>query len=528
MKVVTAAEMREIDRRAIEEFGVPSSDLMERAGSGAAEVILESGLEQGAKVTILCGNGNNGGDGFVAGRHLKNWGADVACWVLGERDELAADTLRNLIHAEEAGVRIRPYRPRESDDALRSDLADAALTIDALLGTGSRGRLREPIRRIARIVNAEAKRIVALDLPTGMDADSGAIDADAIRCAVTITFGFPKRGMYVLPGREVCGDVVVIDLGYPEDTMGLSTGVLLWNEMAGLLPPRDPRGHKGVFGRVAIFAGSPGMSGAACLAADAALRSGAGLVKLLVPRGIAAICATKLNEVMVFGLPESAEGTFAPESLDAAAPFLAEADAILLGPGLSESEGARAFARALLEANEKPLVLDADGLNAIRDAKKTTTKRYAKRASILTPHPGELARLLGKSIEELVKDTVGAARHAASTFGCEVVFKGAPSVVATTAGATDLCSLGHDGMATAGSGDVLAGLLTGLLAQGFSPDLAARIGVMVHSRAGDIARAELSRRGMVAGDILRFIPYAWRELESGVDEEEEPSSDREE
>jgi NAD(P)H-hydrate epimerase len=175
--------MREIDRRAIEEFGVPSSDLMERAGSGAAEVIIESGLEGGAKVVILCGNGNNGGDGFVAARHLKTWGADVGCWMIGERDELGADTLRNLIHAEDSGVRIRTFRPRESDDPLGRELAESALTLDALLGTGARGRLREPVRRIAKLANAHAKRVVALDLPTGMDADSGAADPDTSRSA---------------------------------------------------------------------------------------------------------------------------------------------------------------------------------------------------------------------------------------------------------------------------------------------------------------------------------------------------------
>jgi NAD(P)H-hydrate epimerase len=527
LKVVTAAEMREIDRRATEEYGVPSSDLMERAGAGAAEVVIEGGFERGGKATILCGNGNNGGDGFVAARYLKNAGAEIICWVIGERDELTADTLRNLIHAEDAGVRVRPYRPEESDDMLRRDLSESALTMDALLGTGSRGRLREPIRRIARLTNETAKRVIALDLPTGMDADSGAIDPDTVRAALTITFGFPKRGMYVLPGREVCGDVVVIDLGYPEDTIAVSTGVLLWNEIASLLPPRDPRGHKGTFGKIAVVAGSPGMTGAACLAAESAIRSGAGMVKLLVPRALVPVCAAKLTEVMVFGMPDS-EGVFAKNAIDAAAPFLEEADAILLGPGMSTVESARHFVRAILEHNEKPLVLDADGLNAIQDSKKATTKRLARSASILTPHAGELARLLGKTIEELVKDHVGSARQAASSFGSEVIFKGAPSVVASPQGAADLCSLGNDGMATAGSGDVLAGLLVGLLAQGLSPSAAARVGVMVHSRAGDIARAELSRRGMIAGDILRFIPYAWRELESGPDEEEESPSEREE
>jgi NAD(P)H-hydrate epimerase len=529
VKVVTAAEMREIDRRTIEEFGVPSSDLMERAGSGAAEVLIESGLDSGAKVVILCGNGNNGGDGFVAARHLKTWGAEVSCWVIGERDELSADTLRNLIHAEDSGVRIRAFRPRELDEALQRELQEAAVVIDALLGTGARGRLREPVRRIARLTNAHAKRVVALDLPTGMDADTGSADSDTVRCALTITFGFPKRGMYVLPAREFCGDVVVIDLGYPEDTVGVSTGVLLWNEIGSLLPPRDPRGHKGTFGSVAVVAGSPGMSGAACLSAESALRSGAGLVKLLVPRSVAAICATKLNEVMVYGFADSAEGMFAPESLPEIAPFLAEADAILVGPGIGGADSARQFVRALLSANEKPLVLDADGLNAIGDPKKAVTKRLAKKAAILTPHPGELARLLGKTIEELVKDHVGAARSASASFACEVVFKGAPTVVASPSGAADLCSLGNDGMATAGSGDVLAGLLAGLLAQGLTPETAARVGVMVHSRAGDIARGELGRRGMIAGDILRFVPYAWRELESGPEEEETtPPSDREE
>ena len=520
MRVVTASEMREIDRRAIEEHGVPSLDLMERAGAGAAQVIAFHGLQKGQKVVVLCGKGNNGGDGFVAARYLREWGADVTCWVIGERDEMTSDALRNLVTAEDAGVRVRPYRPDESDEELTAELASAKVAVDALLGTGASGRLRDPIRRLTRLLNASSARVYALDMPTGMNADSGEVDPDCVHSSMTITFGFPKRGLYTLPGRDLCGDITVVDLGYPESLAEPGTGVLLWQEMRNLLPFRDPRGHKGTFGRVAVIAGSRGMIGAACLAAEAALRSGAGLVKLLVPRPLVDVCATKLTEVMVYGLPATKAGTFSLEAASAAKPFVDEADALLIGPGLSQAAATQRFVRTMLMRNTKPLVLDADGLNALRPRDQKPRARIHSVPSILTPHPGELSRLIGRDVKTIVHDTAAAARFAAARFGCELILKGAPSVVASPDGLVDLCSLGNDGMATAGSGDVLAGLLVGLLAQGYDAPTAARVGVMVHGRAGDVCRAELGRRGMIAGDILRCLPYAWRELEAPEETED--------
>jgi NAD(P)H-hydrate epimerase len=517
--------MREIDRKAIEEFGVPSLDLMEKAGAGAAHVIVSSGLERGARVVILCGKGNNGGDGFVCGRYLQQLGASVICWAIAERDELSSDTLRNLVSAEDAGVVVKRFRPGESEPELVRDLAEAACAADALLGTGAKGKLRDPIRRLARILNESERRVFALDMPTGMNADSGAVDSDCVRCFMTITFGFPKRGLYALPGRDLCGDITVVDLGYPEESVDVSTGVLLWEEIRYMLPLRDPRGHKGTFGRVIVVAGSPGMTGAACLSAEAALRSGAGLVKLVVPEGLANLCATKLTEVMVFGVPQSEFGTFGPDSLNELAPFLGEADSVLLGPGLSTKEPAVSFVHTVLPKLRKPLVLDADGLNALENGPSSAIESLSKHASVLTPHPGELGRLVNRKPAELVKDSVGSARAAASHFRCDVIFKATPAIVASPDGTTDICSLGNDGMATAGSGDVLAGLLAGLLAQGYDPPTAARVGVMVHGRAGDICRGEFGRRGMTAGDMLRCLPYAWRELEVDPEDKDDDTTE---
>ncbi|GJM45289.1 MAG: bifunctional NAD(P)H-hydrate repair enzyme Nnr [Gemmatimonadota bacterium] len=518
MRVVTASEMREIDRKAIEECGIPSLDLMERAGAGAAHVIASIGMQPDDNVVFLCGKGNNGGDGFVAARYLREWGAHVTCWVIAERDELSSDALRNLVIAEDAGVAIRPYRPETSEGELQAELAEAPVAVDALLGTGSRGRLREPIRAIARTLNNSPARVFALDMPTGMNADSGEVDPDCVKTAMTITFGFPKRGLYALPGRDICGDVTVVDLGYPEESIDVSTNVLLWQDMRDLLVWRDPRGHKGTFGRAVVIAGSRGMSGAACLAAESALRSGAGVVQLLVPEGIADLCATKLTEVMVHGVPSANGDTFTPESIPHLTRFLEDADSVLLGPGISEAPAAHDFIRTLLPRMSKPLVLDADGLNALRDADSQTIGHLAGRSTILTPHPGELGRLLDRSAASIVEDAVASARDAARVFRCEVILKGAPSIVASPGGAADLCSFGNDGMATAGTGDVLAGLLTGLLAQEYDASRAARVGVMVHSRAGDICRSEIGRHGMLAGDLLRCVPYAWRELEGDADE----------
>jgi NAD(P)H-hydrate epimerase len=512
--------MREIDRKAIEEYGVPSLDLMERAGSGAAHVVAGTGIETGGHVVVVCGKGNNGGDGFVMARYLQEWGARLTCWMIGERDELTSDTLRNLVRAEDAGVRVRPFRPGDSEGELSEDLDNCVCAIDALLGTGSKGKLRDPIRRLSRLLNEADSKVYALDMPTGMNADSGAVDWDCVRSVMTITFGFPKRGLYALPGRDLCGDITVVDLGYPEESVDISTGVLLWQEMRYMMPLRDPRGHKGTFGRVVVIAGSRGMAGAACLAAESALRSGAGLVKLVVPESVYPLCATKLTEVMVFPAPETPDGVFSPDAVETLVPFLEEADSVLLGPGLSGSDSAVEFVRALLPLIEKPLVLDADGLNALADDDTGASEQLSHIPTIITPHPGELARLVGRRPKELLRDMVGSARSTADQFGCDVIFKGAPSVVASPDGTTDLCSLGNDGMATAGSGDVLAGLIAGLFAQGYDAPTAARVGAMVHGRAGDICRGELGRRGMIAGDLLRCVPYAWRELETDPDDDE--------
>ncbi|MEZ5063318.1 MAG: NAD(P)H-hydrate dehydratase [bacterium] len=511
---MTASEMREIDRKAIEEFGVPSLDLMERAGGGAAQVIAAIGLDPDKPVVILCGKGNNGGDGFVAARHLRQFGADVVCWMMGERDEMTSDALRNLVAAEESGVRIRSFRVDENEAELAEDLAKCQYAVDAMLGTGAKGALRDPIRRLTHLMNDSEARTFALDVPTGLDADTGEVDPDCVQAMMTITFGFPKRGLYALPGRDYCGDITVIDLAYPEESVEVSTGVLLWQEMAGIVPDRNPRGYKGSFGHVAIVAGSLGMAGAACLAAESALRSGAGLAKLYVPESIAAICAMKLTEVMVFGVPDDGRGTFGPDALEPVLAGLREADAVVLGPGLSGAPGVREFVHALVPRVDRPLVVDADALNVLGDAPEEVLERIAGAPAILTPHPGELARLTGAAIAEIAGDTVTSAQRAANRFGCEVVLKGAPSVVATPRGTVDLCSLGNDGMATAGSGDVLAGLLGGLLAQGLEAARSARLGTMVHSRAGDICRNEIGARGMLAGDLMRCLPYAWRELEA--------------
>jgi NAD(P)H-hydrate epimerase len=269
------------------------------------------------------------------------------------------------------------------------------------------------------------------------------------------------------------------------------------------------------------------MIGAACLAAETALRSGAGLVKLLVPETVAGLCATKLTEVMVFGLPDTGDGAFAGEAADAAAPFLEEADAVLLGPGISTTPPTREFVRRMLDRITQPLVLDADALNSLAASEEPPPACLREVPAILTPHPGELARLLRTDVAELQADRVHSAIRAAEYYGCEVIFKGAPSVIASPDGDGDLCSLGNDGMATAGSGDVLAGLLAGLLAQGCDAPDAARLGAMVHGRAGDVCRLELGRRGMIAGDIVRCLPYVWRELEfEGMDESapEKPES----
>jgi NAD(P)H-hydrate epimerase len=510
-RVLTAEEMRALDRLTIEGGHAAGAALMERAGAGvAATMERRHGPLLGYRVLVLCGTGNNGGDGLVAARHLRARGAEPCVVVLGSAARLTGDARHHLDALRTAGI-----EPLEAPDA--AALAAALATrdrwdhaVDALLGTGARG---EPEGAIAagvealRVLDDAGTPVTAVDLPTGVDADTGTIARRAVRAELTVTFGHPKRAHLLYPGRAFCGAVETVDIGLvePPDDPG-RWRVMLSDEpeMARLLPARDPRAHKNSVGRVVVVGGSPGLTGAVALAARGATRAGAGYVQVAVPGSMHDLFETKLTEEMTLPMPETPARTLGPAGLDAARAALAGAHAAVLGSGLSRGAAAAAFARSLAADPGAPRVVDADALHALAEGAAVAPPGAAPR--ILTPHLGEMARLTGLDAAALEADRIDQARAWARTWGAVVVLKGAPTVVASPDGRASVNPTGNPGLATAGAGDVLAGAIAAFAAQGLAPYDAARLAVWAHGRAGDLCAAALGEHGMAAGDLAEALP----------------------
>jgi NAD(P)H-hydrate epimerase len=507
MRIVGAAEMREIDRTAIEDFGIPSLTLMDRAGRAVAEAAAALAAPNG-RVFVVCGGGNNGGDGYVAARLLRGAGRDARVLALVPAERLQRDARAVRDQAGRAGVPI--------DDAGELAPLDAGVgdvVVDAIFGTGlarpPEGAFAAAIERIeaARVAGA---RVLAVDVPSGLSADSGRPLGACVRADRTVTFGFDKRGLVLHPGRELAGEVVVADIGIPPQASArVPIGCELLTELDArmLVPARRPDAHKGDAGRVLVIAGSPGKTGAAQLALWGALRGGAGLVTLASRPEVLPLALAGRPEAMSVAV--HGNGPLGRADLQPLLAAAAGMDALVIGPGIPRGPETGELLRALLERLRVPVVLDADGLNAVAD--DATFLRALSIPAVLTPHPGEMARLLGRSIAEIQADRIGVAIAAARDWRSVVLLKGAPTVVAEPDGMATLNPTGNPGLATGGTGDVLAGLIGALLAGGLRPGAAARAGAWVHGRAGDLAAARRGERGLLAADVADAIGEVWAE-----------------
>ncbi len=509
MKIVTAAEMREIDRSAIEDLGIAGVVLMENAGmavvQAAYELLEASG---GSKVGIFAGKGNNGGDGFVVARHLHNAGYDVQVYLLAQADQLRGDAAVNCGIAQRMDVPIHEVL-KWTAGRIRRAAAGADLLVDAIFGTGLSGEVRGPARHAIEALNASGAPILAVDMPSGVHADTGAKLGSAVQATVTVTFGLLKAGLYQYPGAELAGRVRIADIGIPPavvDAQGLKTELITGDLVRPLLPERPPAGHKGDFGRVLVVAGSRGMTGACALAAEGALRVGAGLVTMAVPESLNSILEAKVTEATSVALPETEVLSLSIEAEDDLARLSEGADAVVLGPGLSQAASTQELVRALVPRIGRPLVLDADGLNALAGAKGVLRRR--RQATIITPHPGELARLRRCSIGEIQADRLASARGAAADLGCNVLLKGAGTVVAAPDGRAAVNPTGNSGLACGGTGDVLAGMVGGLVAGGLQPYEAGLVAAFWHGLAADVAVEKLGERSLVASDVCRHLGAA--------------------
>ena len=510
MKVVTGTEMQALDRRTITEARIPSSVLMERAGEGIVTHLEQHyGPARGKTITILCGKGNNGGDGLVVARLLHRRRARIHVVLLTPITDLSRDTAAMYRRFVRVAGRTAIVRFRSVDQA-RLLLASSDILVDALLGTGLSSVVTGAYSEAIEVINSAGKPVIAVDIPSGLHADSGAILGRAVRAMLTVTLGLPKLGLYVGAGIDQAGAVRVVDIGIPPAYVNAiqSRTLLLTSESAFQpLPERVPSSHKGTFGHAGIIAGSVGKTGAAALAAKAALRVGAGLVTVATPSSANDVLEAKLLEAMTMPLPETKARTLARSGLDRVVAFIQARTAIAVGPGLSTHPETVELVQSLMKHLDRPSVLDADALNALAGRASLLTE--CKTPPILTPHPGEMARLEVDATPQTVNaDRIASARRFARERGVFVVLKGARTVIARPDGLVAICPTGNPGMATAGTGDVLTGMIVGLLAQRVPAWEAACAATYFHGLAGDLASQQLGQAGMLAGDLIAQIPYA--------------------
>lgn len=515
MKLLTSREMKDIDARAIHEYGIPSIVLMENAGLRTVEVIEEIlQVPAGKSVVVLAGRGNNGGDGFVVARHLINAGVQVTLFVTGSSAQLTPDALTNYKILENMNATILPLSEEEDLDRLMLYLMSGDLVVDAIYGNGFKGSLNDFEARVVTMVNWTRLPVVSIDIPSGVEADTGRAYGEAIRATHTVTFALPKIGLILGQGQEYAGTLSVADISIPRTLLedpGLKTNLITENMIIPFIKSRPAESHKGTYGHVLVVGGSTGLSGAVIMTAGAALRSGAGLVTAAVPESLVPIVETALVEVMTTPLAETSNAEIALEALPALENLLGTVSVCAVGPGMSGYREANAVMRFILERTGIPLVIDADGLNALAGDVKVLKRRQVP--VVLTPHPGEMARLTGKSISEIQNNRLETARFYAQEWGVTLVLKGNKTIVADPAGNVYINITGNPGMATAGSGDVLCGIITGLIAQGLKAYQAAVAGVFIHGRAGDHAAVNKGQRGMIAGDMVGSVAEIFGQLE---------------
>ena len=509
--VVTAAEMAALDRACQEQLGLPALLLMENAGRGTADIARTMlGAPAGKRVLIVCGPGNNGGDGFVIARHLANAGAVITLWAVTARARISGDALVNLTILEKMGGAVTFL-----ENLPAAPCPPPHLIIDAMLGTGASTPLRGLLAEMTGLLNTLAVPILAVDLPTGVAADTGAVSGEAIQARATAVMARLKRGLLLSPGREHAGALHLVDIGMPPDwapPAGPPVRRLEAADIAARLPHRAITAHKNSLGSVGIIAGSLGYTGAAVLAASAALRAGCGLCYLAAATSLLPLLAPKLTEVITWPFADEIPGVLSEAAWPEWSGAITARTALAVGPGLGQHPRTAALVHRLLREMHQPLVLDADGLTLC--AGDLALLQHYPGTLILTPHPGEFSRLTGIPVRDLLADPLAAAGAWARQLGHILVLKGNPTLIAAPEGALYLNHTGNPGMATAGSGDVLTGLIAGLLAQGFAPLDAALCGVWLHGAAGDLAAEHKGEMGMIAGDLLETLPLAIQALQT--------------
>ncbi len=512
MKIVNARQMREIDRLTIEVYGLPSLVLMERAGLSVAGRIKER-YGASRRVLVFSGRGNNGGDGLVVARLLHNEGLDVRVFMTST-EGLSGDCRRQYEVAGKMGVRIIEGRlPTRRETS-------GAVVVDAVIGTGLSKVVKDDTAKVIERINSSgADGVVAVDVPTGISSDTAEVMGVAVRADVTVTFGLPKVGHLMYPGAEYTGRLFVEDIGFPRTLLesdDLSLELLEGGTAASFLPERRRDTHKGDYGKVLVVGGSMGKTGAALLSARSALRSGSGLVTVAVPEGVIGSVMASVLEEMTLPLPSTPAGGISREALRKVGGFLGDwADVLAVGPGLGREEETVEFLLGLLTVSPVPVVIDADGLFALSTLGCRRLVRFLRgldTPAVLTPHTGEMARLVGLEVPDIRKRMIEVATEFAVETGCCLVLKGVPVVVASPDGRSFVNPTGNPGMATAGTGDVLTGMIASFVGQGLSVLEASLLGVYLHGLAGDLAAGSLTEHSLTAAAVIDALPEAFRSL----------------
>lgn len=511
MKLVTADQMRKLDRTAIDEFGIPSLGLMERAGKALADFICRHFTASRGTIAVLVGRGNNGGDGLVTARLLIERGYEVIIFLTSTAVELSPDSRANW-------ERLALLTPtfiyiKDTTDLKTHSIAIArcACIVDALLGTGLSSEVKSPYRDIIDFINSLKMPVVAADIPSGLSSDTGMPLGGAIRARWTVTFGLPKQGLFTGQGPDYAHDVEIADIGIPAEAIGrVDTKMHLIDPslFCDQLKPRDAKSHKGDFGHVVVFAGSEGKLGAGYLTGMAALRAGSGLVTYALPDKAFTKFDARYPEIMAVSIPDRGRGHFHPDGVADALNVIKDKTVVALGPAIGTHDDTRAFVMELIRRVRLPLVIDADGLNVL--AQNIHALDYRPTTTILTPHPGEMERLTGqgKKIEERMPSAV----KLATSRRVHVVLKGHQTIVASPDGSAFINPTGNPAMASAGMGDALTGIIAGFVSQEMNPTMAAVAAVYLHGLAGDIAAKQFGERGVVASDVIKCFPEAMRSV----------------
>ena len=509
MIVITSQEMRQLDHRTVEDFHVPISALMENAGLRLVEEIEKRwGPVSGKTIAVIAGKGNNGGDGLVAARHLRDRSAQASVYLTVSPESIQGEARKNLDRFRLSSGPIHLLHEKGHVD-LAAELSKSDLIIDALLGTGLSSTVSGLTADTITAINTSGKPVLAVDIPSGIHGDTGHVMGVAVKAVVTVTFALPKRGLLMGAGVEHAGQISVCDIGIPQDLIRQIPSKLHWqtsSEIALLLKHRAMNSHKGSFGHVLVIAGSAGKGGAAVMASLSALRVGAGVVTLAIPSGLEAALPDRPSEIMTLPLPETSDKTLGNAALEPLLKFSQDKNVAAIGPGLSTHPETTLMVHALITRLSIPMVIDADGLNAL--VGHLDLLKEARVPIVLTPHPGEMARLTGTSSQTVQANRLDIASDFVRQHPVTLVLKGARTLIADQTGILTINSTGNPGMATAGTGDVLTGIIAGLIGQGYPPGIAAALGAYLHGLAGDMAAVDIGGIGLLAGDLIHRIPAA--------------------